>query len=196
MFLLFDKDSLKTTAVDRAGGLKTWLKTVLGLGLTWGLSLCLALGVPTASAQRTEPMGGYIQLGMAAVPGLGLNVGSVSARTLYTRELHLLSNIEPAFRSTEDQIKVAALIGVSFRVFGIERLIGNAGYRGFDIDIGLRAGPGLSFSTRDSKVDRNRRFVLLVDPIIRISRASKSAIVFAEAGGATPSLRMGVWIPW
>lgn len=154
------------------------------------------MNAQSADAQRAEPRGRFVQLGAAAFPGLGLSLGSVSARTLYTREIHLLTNIEPAFRSTDDQIKVAALIGFSFRVFGIERLIGNAGYRGFDIDVGLRAGPGLSFSSRDTKVDKNRRFVLLVDPVVRISRASTAWVIYAEVGAAAPSIRLGAWIPW
>jgi hypothetical protein len=176
LFLFFDKDSLKTTAC-------CWVIGFFVLaGPAWG--------------QHIEPRGRYVQVGVATLPGLGLTVGSISARTLYTREVHIISNLQPAFRSTEDQINVAALVGFSVRVFGFERLVGNAGYRGFDVDLGLRAGPGLSFSSRDSKVDKNRRFVLLVDPIARISRASNAAIFFMEVGGATPSIRIGVWVSW
>ena len=161
------------------------------------LTIFAWIAVPSASvAQVQAPRGSYIQLGPAFAPGIGLNVGAVSAKTLYTREIQFISDIQPVFTGPEDQARISALVGFSIRLFGFERLLGNAAYRGFDLDVGLRAGPGLSFSTRDTRIDKNRRFILVVEPVVRISRASTSFIGFAELGSDSPHVRMGVWIPW
>jgi hypothetical protein len=141
-------------------------------------------------------------VGPAVWGGEGLAVGGVMAGRMFTREVHIISDIEPLFRKSEDQSRVALLVGVSVRLYGIERTIGNVPYRGFDVDVALRAGPAVSFSTRDDLVARNNRFALLLEPAVRISHARpwKSAtqpgrVWFAELGTVGPSLRMGLWMP-
>lgn len=169
---------------------KDWLKTY-----ATGVFLLLFLGVPSAFGQIREPRGHYLQANASAAAGFGLNVGSVTAKTLYTREIQVISNLEPAFRRTSDQVRVMALVGVSVRLFGFERLLGNVPYRGYDIDLGFRAGPGLAFSSRDTRVDKNKRFVLVVEPMVRFSRALEYGVFFLEVGAESPHLRFGTWLP-
>ena len=159
--------------------------------------IALFLALPdSAFAQRRAPEGNILQIGVDAVPGYGLNPGVVSLRSVYTREVVLVSNLRSVVLDQDEKARVALLAGVSLRVFGLERLIGYAGYRGFDLDIGLRTGPGLTFSTRDTRVDKNRRFVLLVVPYTRFSSALKNGrAVYVEAGTVNPYLRAGIWLP-
>ena len=145
-------------------------------------------------AQAFAPSGQHVQVGVAVAGGIGATVGVADARTVYVREAHIVSDLEPVFRSSDEQARVAVLIGMSLRLLGFERLIGDVAYRGYDLDVGLRLGPGLSFSTRDSRIDRNRRFVLLVGPVVRLSRAtSASRALYIEAGTIRPGVRIGLW---
>ncbi|MBT3448274.1 MAG: hypothetical protein HOB33_10095 [Bacteroidetes Order II. Incertae sedis bacterium] len=147
-------------------------------------------------ARQQAPRGEYVQVGAAISPGYGLSVGMLSVQSIYTREIQIISDLKPLFIDRGDQARVAALAGVSLRLLGVERLVGYGGYRGFDVDIGLRTGPGLSFSTRDTRVDKNKRFVLLVEPYVRFSHALKnSSALVLEAGTASPYFRLAVWIP-
>lgn len=162
----------------------------------FGLLVSLAPVCTRAQTRVQEPMGRHIQAGVAFASGLGLNLGVVSARTLYIREIQFVSNLNPLFRETGEQTRIATLLGFSLRAYGFERLLGNAGYRGYDLDIGLRVGPGLSFSSSDTRVDKNKRFILLVEPMLRISRSTPAGLVYFEGGAAAPHIRLGMWIPW
>jgi hypothetical protein len=175
---------------------KIWHKTpgCRGTLLSTLAVIVAAAAARPAAGQVSEPSGMQAQAGVAVFGGIGLNAGVVDARTLYTREIQVVSDLEPLFRRSEEQGRVALLLGVGIRVFGFERLIGGVGYRGFDIDAGLRVGPGLSFSTRDSRIARNRRFVLLLEPMARITRAvHPRRTVYVEAGTSRPFVRIGLW---
>jgi len=78
---------------------------------------------------------------------------------------------------------------------GIGRTIGNADYRGWDLDVGVRIGPGLLFEFRESRADKNRRFNLFVEPFARVVARPGGTTFFAELGGQRPVLRAGFWIP-
>lgn len=142
-----------------------------------------------------EPSGTQIQLSAALLGGRGIQAGLVSARSVFTREVIVLLDGEPLVRDVDRQARVVLLPGVSLRVFGFERLIGGAAYRGFDVDLGLRAGPGLSFSGNESPEDRNRRFELVLAPFLRISAAQSRRVAWlAELGSTRPALRIGIWL--
>lgn len=148
----------------------------------------------TVFAQSVAPFGPHLQAGATVFDGIGVTAGMVDARTLYTREVHLLTDLEPILRRSQEQGRVALLLGVGLRLYGFERLIGGVGYRGFDLDIGLRVGPGLSFSTRDTRIARNRRFALVLEPNVRLSGAiHPNRALFVEAGTTRPNVRFGLW---
>lgn len=144
-----------------------------------------------------EPFGTRIQAGLSVMGGRGLQLGVLSARTVFTREVLLLTDLEPLVRDVNRQARVVLLPGVSLRLFGFERLIGGAGYRGFDIDIGFRAGPGLTFSGNETEADRNRRFELVLEPFLRITAAQTPRLAWVvELGSTRPAFRAGVWVAW
>lgn len=177
---------------------KDWHKTPRPTGAQFliaaALYLCAVIDVQPVAAQTVAPFGPHLQAGATVLGGIGATAGMVDARTLYTREVHLLSDLEPIFRKSEEQGRVALLLGVGLRLYGFERVIGGVGYRGFDVDAGLRVGPGLSFSTRDSRIARNKRFVLLLEPMLRLSGAvHPRRALFVEAGTSRPHVRFGLW---
>lgn len=109
----------------------------------------------------------------------------------------MLADIDPLVRDVEGRARVVLMPGMSVRLFGFERLIGGAAYRGFDMDIGLRAGPGLSFNTDESAADRNRRFELVLEPFVRLTTAqSRSVAWMLELGSTRPAARFGVWLSY
>ena len=147
----------------------------------------------TVSAQA--PPGFYIQTGPTIVGGAGWQVGVVRIGQMFAREGLIVSDLEPLLRKSTEQARVALLVGASVRLTGIERTIGNVPYRGFDLDIGIRAGPALSFSSRDNAIARNSRFSLLVEPAVRITHVRPSERVwYLELGTVRPSLRVGLWL--
>ena len=156
--------------------------------------LFIVFGALPVTAQRSEPEGRYFQTGITLSPGYGINLGALSAHTIYTSEFQLVSDLRSIIQERDERARVAALMGVSLRVFGIERLVGYSGYRGYDFDVGLRTGPGLSFSTRDTRISKNKRFVLLVEPFVRFTTARKNgSVFFVEGGTVAPYVRMGLW---
>ncbi|MDA0379113.1 MAG: hypothetical protein O2899_06435 [Bacteroidetes bacterium] len=163
------------------------------------LLLAALLVVPVQAQERTigEPFGTRLQLALAGMGGRGLQVGVLSAHTVYTREMQVLTDLEPLLRDVDRQARVVLLPGVSLRLFGFERLVGGAGYRGFDIDAGFRAGPGLTFSGNETEADRNRRFELVLEPFLRITAAQTARLAWlVELGSTRPALRVGVWLAW
>ncbi len=107
----------------------------------------------------------------------------------------VLTDLDPLWRNTPRRARVALMPAVSLRLFGFERLIGGAAYRGFDVDLGLRAGPGLSFAANETAEERNRRFELAIEPFFRFTTARGRRMAWlAEIGSARPSFRLGMWI--
>lgn len=165
---------------------------------------CLLLSLIPARAQaqeealpKQEPRGAQVQFALSTMGGNGAQIGLVSARTVYTREVMVLSDLDPLWRDIDRRARVVVLPGISLRMFGFERLIGGAAYRGFDVDIGLRAGPGLTFDTDETSAERDRRFELVVEPFLRLTSAGSGRLAWLlEIGSTRPALRFGVWIAY
>jgi len=146
-------------------------------------------------AQRTEPAGPHLAIGMTALNGIGLGIGYVNAGDFLTRELAIQSDLRSMVNPGETTNQVFFSFGGAIRIFGFERTIGNVGYRGYDLDAGIRVGPAFSFSTRETLDDRNRRINLFVEPFFRISaRTGFVRALFLEAGTTRPHLRLGMWL--
>lgn len=149
---------------------------------------------PSVSAQNIEPLGSYLSIGASAIRGAGVQVGYLTVQNFYTREISVLIDLRPIADPDRGSEQLAVTMGGSIRIFGFERTIGNAPYRGYDIDIGFRAGPGMSFSNRESRATRDRSFNLFLEPFLRYSRAVGSRPVFyLEAGVIRPHIRFGAW---
>lgn len=146
---------------------------------------------PGARAQAPE--GAHVQIGPAGLPGVGLELGVLAAQDFFTRELNLVTDLS-AFRS-DGNVRTALALGGAVRLLGIGRTIGNVAYRGFDVDVGLRIGPGLLFEFREDRASKNRRFQLFLEPFARWSARAGRHILFVELGAQRPVLRAGFWIP-
>ncbi len=144
---------------------------------------------------QTAPTGRHLQIGPAFVPDYGLQLGYVSLRSFYTREVVLNFNTSP-FRS-DGNVQISGGLGGSIRILGISRTIGNAAYRGFDVDVGLRFGPGLVFAFKETRSSKNQRFSLFGDVFTRLtSTLGRHTVWYLEAGLHNPSFRAGVWFPF
>ena len=140
-------------------------------------------------------MGSHVAAGVALVNGTGVQVAYINAQDFFTRELSVQADLGSRFNPGVDRNQLVFAFGGALRVFGFERTIGTVGYRGYDIDVGFRIGPGFSFSTRESRADRNRRFNLVMEPYIRISaRTGFVHAVYLEAGTSRPHIRFGFWL--
>ncbi len=156
------------------------------------MALLAASLTPALSASGQAPAGRYLQLGPAGVPGLGLQVGFVAARTVITRELNLVADLSSL--GSEADVQLAAAVGGAVRLLGIGRAIGNSYYRGWDVDLGMRIGRGLLFGYGESRASKNRRFNLFLEPFVRIVARPRGVLFFAEIGAQRPGIRAGAWI--
>lgn len=160
------------------------------------LVVCL-FSAKSAAGQGVEPYGDYIIGGVSFVDGMGFQVGLLSARSLFSTELVVLSDLSPIFMKGARTSRVVFYPGISLRLLGLNRLVREAPYRGVDLDVGLRAGPGLSFSKRESRAERDRRFELVVEPFIRlVSARNRRWVFYSEIATSRPNLRLGLWIPY
>lgn len=153
--------------------------------------LFAALAVSSAFAQDAPA---FAQVGAAALPGAGGQVGYVSARGFYTVEGLLQASAEPDALGGDGAVQVAAAVGGAVRVLGTVRLFTGTPPT-YDLDLGVRFGPGLGFKPDETAADENRRFRLFFEPFARGAwRVSSGAALFAEVGPARPTLRAGLWL--
>jgi len=167
------------------------LKSLLGL-----MFVTAAITAPrTVQAQREAPRGSYLLFSGAFAGGYGGQLGIINARDFFTREVLILGDFHAALDPGNGSNQVVFLIGGALRVFGFDRMIGNAAYRGFDLDLGFRVGPGFTFSTRETRADKNRRFNLFLEPYLRLSVGvgSRNALLF-EWATTRPNVRLGFWL--
>lgn len=167
------------------------------------LSWILLIAIPatswgqTSGPSQSDPWGLQVQLALATLGGNGAQVGLVNARSVYTQEVMILSDLEPLWRTTDRRARVVVMPGISLRMLGFERLIGGAAYRGFDVDMGLRAGPGLTFLAEETTAERDRRFELVLEPFVRMTSARSDRVAFLlELGSTRPAFRFGVWVAY
>ncbi len=165
--------------------------------LFFGLTAVLFLSAATDADAQSSPIverRPYVQTGLGVIPGLGVQVGYVGPRRFYSREVTLFVEYSPPFAEGEGSVEVAAGLGASIRVLETWRVISGSAYNNYDIDVGLRLVPGLSFALNESREAKNRRFNLSPDLFVRVTTPlSSGRIVFAELGVERPKLRAGLW---
>ncbi|CAM3217071.1 hypothetical protein [Rhodothermus bifroesti] len=150
--------------------------------------------VSTVWAQPIPPdEGRFLQLGLAVAPGLGVQVGYVGPRSIYTIEGMSYADASPSFAGGEKSLQLSAAFGAALRLTGMLRTLGNAPLP-YDLDIGLRAGPSLLFTSNETRAQKNQRFGLFLEPFFRaISAFGKRQFFFGEFGLHRPFLRAGLW---
>ena len=152
----------------------------------------LVLVAPTALGQSRALGDDVLMLGIGAIPGLGIQAGYVAPRTLYTREALLYVDAKP-FSGKEGSVQIAVVIGGSARIIGIAETLGAVGQRRFDLDFGLRLGPGLTFQFEQTRSSKNQRFSLAFEPFLRFSSVlGPRRHYYVEAGVIRPLIRAGV----
>ena len=135
----------------------------------------------------------YLQAGLAAWPGIGLQLGYVGPHSIYTLEATLYADGQPTLGEGESTLHLSGGIGAALRPLGVVRTIGNANYR-YDFDVGVRFGPSLFFTTGATRADKNQQFSLFLDPFVRFSSRFKGGRIFyLELGPQQPAFRAGLW---
>lgn len=175
------------------------------MGSASGLAALVFLGLVVGSAFGPEEAAGQavvrperqLQVGVGAIPGLGLQTGYIIPRSFYTLEGVAYLYASPQFAGGEADMQLSIGLGGSFRPLGLVRLVGNTGYTGYDIDLGLRIGPGLTFAIgqEETLADKNKRFNLLFELFARlVTEINSGRTLFLEVGGHRPVIRAGLWI--
>ena len=150
--------------------------------------------LPPASAAQSGTAGrAFVQGALAGLPGLGAQTGYVGARSFLTTEALFYAGVTPILGSGERTLKVSLGLGGALRPLGVIRTIGGTDYA-FDVDLGLRFGPSLLFTTDPTRSSKNQQFSLFLDPFVRVVvRTRRGRLAFAEVGPLRPSVRAGLW---
>ncbi|SHK88197.1 hypothetical protein [Rhodothermus profundi] len=164
-----------------------------GLRATLILSLLVLFDV--VRAQPVAPdHGRVLQAGIAAVPGLGVQLGYVSPRSIYTVESILYLDVAPSFAGGEGNAQLSMAFGSAFRITGLLRTLGNAPIL-YDLDVGMRLGPGLLLMQGKTRAQKNQQFGLFLEPFFRFASALGTRhFFFGEVGLHRPFFRAGLWI--
>lgn len=156
------------------------------------LVACAVIAPPQSAAQLVR--GPHAVVGVGAVPGIGLQTGYVSLRSLYTIEGMLYVDGSPPFAGGQGSIQISGGLGGAVRVLSIMRIIGTPENVDRDFDVGLRFGPSLFFTVGESSREENP-FSLFLEPFLRFSTTlGDSKFYFAELGIQRPFLRAGLWL--
>lgn len=153
-------------------------------------------GLSTASAQdASTPSTTRLQAGLGVLPGIGVQGAYLLPGRFFTREGVLYVDWSPKFVGGEEAtVQLSASVGGSVRIMGLIRFFSPDTEGAYDVDAGLRIGPSLFFSTRESRAEKNQRFSLFVEPFARFSSTFGSGqTFFLEVGTWRPILRAGLW---
>lgn len=135
----------------------------------------------------------YVQAGIGALPGVGLQGIFIQPRALYTIEGGVYADFSPSFAGGEGSFHLAGGLGGSLRAFGIARALGTPGFQS-DLDFGMRLGPALFFALGESSRAENP-FSLFLEPFARFSTPlGENRMAFGEIGLQRPVLRAGIYI--
>ena len=130
----------------------------------------------------------HVQLGLGAWPGAGIQLVYVQAQSVYS--LEILVSIDTELWKERTPIYLSSGVGTAIRPLGILRVIGQANYP-YDLDVGIRFGPALTFLKSPTREEKNRQFSLFLDPYIRYTHQIGKPIAFLEIGAQRPSIRAG-----
>lgn len=148
---------------------------------------------PESAAQGNVSGRRFLQGGVAAFPGVGLQLGYVGRHSFYTVEGMFSADGQPSLGEGESTLRVSGGLGAAMRPLGVVRTIGNADYP-YDFDLGVRFGPSLFFTTGATRADKNQQFSLFLDLFLRFSsRFRNGRIFFLELGTQQPIVRAGLW---
>ena len=155
--------------------------------------VCSVVGTTDGWAQVTgEDV--LLQLGIGVLPGVGMQAAYIDQRRMYTRDAVFYGHVQPGFFENDGSVQVSGALGFSVRIIGILVTTGAISDRGYDIDIGARLGPGLTFGFSETPLEKNQRFSLTLEPTLRMIKEIGSRRYYLETGIVRPSIRMGALI--
>lgn len=160
---------------------------MLTLFRTTCLFLLVILSGFSAFAQSS-----HLQAGLGGWPGAGMQFVHLQTRSIYS--LEVLCSVDTELWKERTPVYVSAGVGAALRPLGILRVIGQADYS-YDLYLGIRFGPALTFLHKQTRAEKNRQFNLFLDPFLRYTRPVGQQTAFIEIGSQRPSLRVGFWIP-
>ena len=154
------------------------------------LSLTFVVLLLTWMVSHSYGQSTRLQAGFGAWPGVGVQAGYVQQYNMYSLEIVVSAETSPWH--TDIPLFISTGFGSTLRPTGILREIGRADYD-YDLDLGIRLGPGLFFIQNASRTDQNRQFNLFIDLFIRYSRNLEHlGIGYVEFGTQRPRIRVGV----
>ena len=164
------------------------------------VALAVALGGSGARAQFATPSLPFVQIGVAATPGLagtpgaGVQVGfATPAFAVLTREGALYAEYAPAADGDVERLLVGLGLGGSVRVLRALTVIADLDAGPFDLDVGFRFGPSFRFSfSEQTAASKARSFGLFGEPFARGSARWGRRVVYVEAGTHPARLRAGL----
>ena len=157
-------------------------------GLPRALLLLALLWISTPAPAQSP----VIQAALGGWPGIGVQLGYVQPRSIYT--LEVMSYLDVLPWRDESPLYVSAGVGAALRPLGVLRVIGRTDY-GYDLDLGVRFGPGLFFTEDATRAEKNRQFSLFLDPFLRFTHHSvRQGHFLVELGPQRPALRFGFWL--
>ena len=133
-----------------------------------------------------------MQAGLGVGPGAGAHVAVIQSRSIYT--LEVLAAADSELWKERTPLYISMGVGVALRPVGVLRIITGAEYE-YDLDLGVRFGPTLSFLQKPSRTEKNRQFNLFLDPFLRYIRSFGQQKAYFEVGPQRPIIRVGLWIP-
>lgn len=163
-------------------------------GIVVASILLLASSLLTAQQSAAQIPGDaeLLQIGLGVLPGAGLQLGYVDQKRMYTRDAVFYGHVQPGIFENGGSVQASATIGFSLRVIGMLETINAIDERRYDIDIGARLGPGLTFAFDETPLQKNQRFSLTLEPVLRLARGINKYRYYIETGIVRPSVRFGI----
>ena len=162
---------------------------LLVVALSWTSTDAVAQPVDDTAPAR------LVQVGPAALPGLGVQAVYVQPRSFYTLESAFYSNLSPQFMEGEGSLLLSGGVGAAVRILGALTTLDLSNYEGYQLDLGFRFGPALRLKLdEETRSEKNKRARLFLEPFGRFAWTRERQTFFAELGTQRPFLRAGLWL--
>ncbi|NND72139.1 MAG: hypothetical protein HKN43_11235 [Rhodothermales bacterium] len=160
------------------------------------VTLSILMLLFTAMDCRAQSIGSLegtgIQAGIGFLPGVGIQVAYFDAKRMYVRDVVFYTHLQPGIFENSGSLQISGSLGAAVRIIGILETIGAMSPRLFDVHLGARIGPGLTFAFDESSLEKNQRFSLTLEPLARFVQEVGGRRYYMELGIVRPSLRFGL----
>lgn len=147
-------------------------------------------GEAVAQLQPGKPV---IQLAGGVLPGIGVQTTFINLGSFYTTEGAFYLDASSLF-SRGGGVQFAVGFGGAIRTLAVGPTIIGGAQPDYDLDVGLRFGPGLFFAYSETIATKNQRFSLFLEPFVRLRyQLDSGRNIFTEIGAQRPVFRFGLW---